>query len=242
VDRLLEATAVGYAAYKGNWPVLECLRLQNLNICIVPLSEYHGYKDLVLNRHWNIKEGYTKQFWHDFTTIRCSILVPAILGGDWEIVRALLKARYRPDALSLLAAIKRCTPAEITELIAHGAEVNTPTLHNLDTPLQLAVRFKRVDLVETLLNHGADVKARPAILVPTHDRWGHEPNELAPRSALQSAVEHSHLQLIDLLLAAGAKINGPWSQDAGATAVQLAAAKGHLGIARRLLELGAEVC
>jgi ankyrin repeat protein len=242
VDRLLEATAVGHAAYRGNWPVLECLlRLQNLNICIVPLSEYYGYQDLVLNRRWNLEEGYTKPFWHDFTTIRCSALVPAILGGDWEIVRALLKARYRPDALSLLAAIKGRTPAEITELIAHGAEVNTPARHDLDTPLQLAVRFKRVDLVQTLLNHGADVNAPPAVLVPTHDRWGYEPNELAPRSALQAAVEHSHLQLIDLLLAAGANINGPWSQDAGATAVQLAAAKGHLGIARRLLELGAEI-
>src|SRR5205823_4291850 len=101
---------------------------------------------------------------------------------------------YSPDALSLLVAIKRRTPADITELIAHGAEVNTLARYDLDTPLQLAVRLKRVDLVQTLLNHGADVNASPAACVPTHDRWGHEPNELAPRSALQAAVEHGHLQ------------------------------------------------
>jgi ankyrin repeat protein len=67
------------------------------------------------------------------------------------------------------------------------------------------------------------------------------PNELRPRSALQAAVEHGHLLLIDELLAAGADVNGPWAMDGGASALQLGAAKGYLGIARRLLELGRRI-
>ena len=43
------------------------------------------------------------------------------------------------------------------------------------------------------------------------------------------------------LLAAGARVDGLVSQDAGASALQLAAAKGFMGLAKMLLEAGADV-
>ncbi|KLJ05844.1 hypothetical protein EMPG_10733 [Blastomyces silverae] len=241
-DKLLEATAVGYAAYCTIWPVLKCLlNLGDLGECIVPLSGYYGYTDLILHYHYRLSEGYKRQFWYSDSMIRCSVFVPAILGRSWETVQSLLDVGYLPDALSLLVAIKKCTSVEVAKLISHGADVNARPHHNLDTPLQLACRLKHVQLVELLLSHGADVNAPAAVNVPTIDHWGEGSNELPPRSALQAAVEHGHLELIDTLLTAGADVNGQLSPDAGATALQLAAAKGYLGIAKQLLELGAEI-
>ncbi|PVH76909.1 ankyrin [Cadophora sp. DSE1049] len=243
VDRVLEATAVGIAAYKEHWPILEyLLHLQDLNTCIVPLSGYDGYKDLIQNCRSPIRDAYKEPFWHDSSMIQCSALVPAILGGNWEIVQALLQeGRYSPDPLTLLTAVNYSSLEEITELIAHGAEVNPRAQPYLDTPLQYAVRRKRVNVVKLLLTHGADVNATPAVDVPFLDSWGNELNDLPPRTALQAAVELGHLQLIDLLLDAGADVNQPLSPDTGATALQLAVAKGHLGIARQLVQLGAEI-
>ncbi|KAK2808312.1 hypothetical protein FQN50_004872 [Emmonsiellopsis sp. PD_5] len=243
---LLEATAVGYAAYMQDWDKLHCLLpLQIQSDCIVATSGYYGYSSLVLHRTYSLTNDYKAQFWHDHSLIRCSALVPAILSGSWEIVQAMLKAGYRPDALSLLVAIKRSSPADIAELIKHGADVNSRARRDLDTPLQLAVRFKRADLVQTLLSNGADVNAPPPVGVPLHNKLEDEPNELAPRTALQAAVERGHLEIIDILLAAGANVNGPLSLDlgrtVGATELQFAAAKGHLGIAKRLMELGAKI-
>ncbi|EEH40376.1 hypothetical protein PAAG_02431 [Paracoccidioides lutzii Pb01] len=242
VDRLFEGTAVGCAAYRASWPVLSCLLdLEELNTCIVPLRGYYGYTNLILHYHYLLGQNYKNQFWHDSSMIRCSALVPAIMRGNWEIVQSLLDARYRPDGLSLLVAIEKCTELEISKLISNGADVNARVHRDLDTPLQLASRRKRVELVRLFLDHGADVNALAAIGVPTLDHWGEGPNELPPRSALQAAVEHGHLELIEMLLAAGADVNGQLSPDAGATALQLAAAKGYLGIAKQLLERGAQI-
>ncbi|KAK2790452.1 hypothetical protein FQN53_009475 [Emmonsiellopsis sp. PD_33] len=242
---LLEATAVGRAAYLRDWDKLHgLLPLQIQSDCIVPTSGYVGYSNLVFHRTYYMTDCYKTQFWHDHSLIRCSALVPAILGGSWEIVQAMLKAGYRPDALTLLVAIKRPSPADIVELIKHGADVNSRARRDLDTPLQLAVRFKRADLVRTLLSNGADVNAPPPVCVPL-ETWDNEPNELAPRTALQTAVERGHLEIIDMLLTAGANANGPLALDSGrtvgATELQFAASKGHLGIAKRLMELGAKV-
>ncbi|KAK1451280.1 hypothetical protein CCUS01_11067 [Colletotrichum cuscutae] len=61
------------------------------------------------------------------------------------------------------------------------------------------------------------------------------------RSPLQQAVEDGNLTKIDLLLAAGADINAPAADHAGATALQLAAITGRLGIAKMLIDMGADV-
>ncbi|KAK0719427.1 hypothetical protein B0H67DRAFT_642783 [Lasiosphaeris hirsuta] len=46
---------------------------------------------------------------------------------------------------------------------------------------------------------------------------------------------------MEILIEAGANVNARPSRDAGATALQLAAAKGHLGVSKRLVNLGANV-
>ncbi|KAF3803906.1 hypothetical protein GCG54_00008409, partial [Colletotrichum gloeosporioides] len=61
------------------------------------------------------------------------------------------------------------------------------------------------------------------------------------RSPLQSAVENSHLYLIDLLLKYGSDVNTPATRRHGATALQLAAIGGRLGILRTLIDHGADI-
>lgn len=243
-DPVLEATAIGHTAFLGRRRILGLLlsEPQPPSSCIMPLEDYDGYKTLVLNYCGALGRAYEKEaFWYNTLAIRCSPLVPAILSGDWNVVHTLLQAKYLPDALTLLVSLHRCIPAQIMKLIAYGADVNIRARHDLDTPLQLAVRWKRENVVQTLLEHGADVNAPAPSSVPTQDLWNDDPNELVPRTALQLAVEHGQLKIIDMLLAAGADVNGQPSREAGATALQLAAMKGYLGLAKRLVDLGAEV-
>ncbi|EWY79857.1 hypothetical protein FOYG_17033 [Fusarium oxysporum NRRL 32931] len=55
------------------------------------------------------------------------------------------------------------------------------------------------------------------------------------------AVQVGNLDIIDLLLQAGAHLNSPPSFFGGATALQIAAIKGNLGLAKQLLDLGARI-
>ena len=238
-----EATAVGYAAFMGKSQILDLLlALGDLGQGMIPLSGYEGYRDLVENYKYRIRQRYEEEKqWYTRDGIPCSPLIPALLADNWTAVKKLLEAGYRMDPISFLTAIRLSGAKQIAHFIAHGANVNAHARHDLDTPLQLAVRFEHVDTTKLLLSHGADVNAPPAREVPMDGRYVDEPNSLMPRTALQMAVEHGHLELIDILLDADADVNGACAQDAGATALQIAAARGHLGIAKRLLELGAKI-
>ncbi|TDZ67335.1 B-cell lymphoma 3 protein [Colletotrichum trifolii] len=61
------------------------------------------------------------------------------------------------------------------------------------------------------------------------------------RSPLQQAVENGDLPMIDLLLEEGANVNQAAANYHGATALQLSAIKGYLGIAEVLIDRGAHV-
>ncbi|KAL0940337.1 Protein fem-1-like protein [Colletotrichum truncatum] len=97
-------------------------------------------------------------------------------------------------------------------------------------PGLLSECVKQNDLgnVRFLLSEGEDVNEDNS-----HVRYG--------RSPLQEAVEEGNLELVELLVKAGANVNTPAAKYGGATALQLAAIKGRLGIARELRELGANI-
>lgn len=58
---------------------------------------------------------------------------------------------------------------------------------------------------------------------------------------MQHAVELGNMEIFNLLLEHGADVNAPAADDGGVTALQIAAIQGYIGIARRLLDLGADV-
>ncbi|KAJ5741118.1 hypothetical protein N7493_000990 [Penicillium malachiteum] len=61
------------------------------------------------------------------------------------------------------------------------------------------------------------------------------------RTPLQLAVEKGNMEIFNILLTHGAKIDSPPAPHGGVTALQAAAIQGYVGIARRLLDLGADV-
>ncbi|PTB65863.1 ankyrin, partial [Trichoderma citrinoviride] len=61
------------------------------------------------------------------------------------------------------------------------------------------------------------------------------------RTVLQSAAESGHMNIVKLLLSAGADVNAEPADDGGGTALRAAAGEGHLDIVKLLLEAGADV-
>jgi ankyrin repeat protein len=94
--------------------------------------------------------------------------------------------------------------------------VNTSDAHGR-TPLMEAAAHGHTAVVEALLGHAADVRAR--------DRYGD--------NALLLAVRGGHPILVDRLLAAGADTNAADAN--GNTPLMVAAIKGHQAIAVRLM-------
>ncbi|KAL2794598.1 ankyrin repeat-containing domain protein [Aspergillus keveii] len=228
---LLEGTAAGYAALCDEEILDLLLPLGDLDKCIIPIN---GSKRLVALLSWEydwVTEQYSKLDWTKPGQMTVSILVPAILSRCWDNVERLLSKGCKADEFSILATIRFFDNDQVIQLLSAGARADR-RLKDFDSPLQLAARLGRVDVVETLLRHGANVND-PAAQTKTH--W------FLPRTVLQAATETGNQDLIDLLLEAGADVNGPPSPDGGATALQLAAIKGYLPIAQRLLDAGAQI-
>jgi ankyrin repeat protein len=251
-DPVLETTAVSMLAYycagKDASILVEILKdLQpQVGSCVIPFEDkYTNYISLPRGS-WQrslTKEYNVPDWWRKPELICCSPLLPLIsqeVKGRWALMKLLMNVGYRPDALCMWMAIHNLTAGEVELMIRHGGGVNQEVRHDLDTPIQVAARLGRDDVVEVLLKHGAEVNGLPPVLVPLFSP-GRDPSEFKPRSALQAAVEEGHLEIIDMLLAAGADVNGAISLDGGATALQCAAGKGFIGIAKTLIERGADI-
>jgi len=95
------------------------------------------------------------------------------------------------------------------------------------TALLSAIRKGKDELVNILINAGANVNARPQ----PFGGW----------TALQAAAKRGNIELVQFLLEAGAELNAPAHTDRGRTALQAAATEGHIEIVRLLLEARVDV-
>lgn len=171
----------------------------------------------------------------------------------------------RVRALTLLAAVKAGDIGEVERLIAAGAPVNAraPLVGSLDddyTPLGLAAREGRADIVRVLLDAGADPRRVVGLMggTPVHEAayFGHadvlramtekpgRAGTLAPEldaqglynglTALHDAVWHGHLEAARTLVDAGTRLD--LRTDAGLTPRELAVLYGYDDLARFLAE------
>lgn len=114
----------------------------------------------------------------------------------------------------------------VQTLLDEGADANGRTPRR-NTVFQTAVKKGNIDLIELLLNAGADMEA-------------YSPTD-APRTALQYAAQRGNTVVVRFLLERGANCNAPAADLMGATALQAAAIGGNLQITLMLLKAGANI-
>jgi ankyrin repeat protein len=126
--------------------------------------------------------------------------------ANFAVIRKLLDIGCDPNCIAAKAGYQR------------GAN---------ETAFLMAIWTKSKDLVQLMIDHGADVNRKATMGLK--------------RTPLQKAAEANSLELVTLLLGANADANGKPATRGGGTALQLAAIQGNCNIAAKLLECGADL-
>ncbi|KAK7427000.1 hypothetical protein QQZ08_006427 [Neonectria magnoliae] len=156
-----------------------------------------------------------------------SNVLEATAVGDEAIQawRDLLQRGYHADRLTWFHLATKNNLSMAQDLLDSNQRYTTDFWDencHIPNPLIEPIQDHNKELVVVLLEAGAGVNE-------------HNRNLYGSRSPLQSAAEVGDLDIV------GAEVNAPPAKDAGGTALQLAAIKGHLGLAKLLLDLGAHV-
>ncbi|CZR60330.1 uncharacterized protein PAC_10226 [Phialocephala subalpina] len=177
-----------------------------------------------------LKSNFDEFFWP-----RCGPpLQQAIRYSTPEMVRVLLDHGADPEAVSPHggrgAPVQEATNsgnAKMFRPLQHKAKRDTITNNASHTALQIACRDGHKDVVDLLLEYGADVNAAPA--------------KECGATALQYAAIRGYLGIAFALLENGANVNAPRAEDDGRTALEGAAEHGRIDMVRMLLNSGARV-
>jgi ankyrin repeat protein len=184
-------------------------------------------------------------------------LALACSSGNAPMVQRLLAAGADPNAAPtgepvLMTAARTGSVEAVKALLVHGANVNAKnTLHG-QTALMWAVANQHADIVQTLIETGADIHARSnvsRVFVSKANRYGGVTNAAAPdravanveqggSTALLFAARQGDLASARFLLAAGANVND--AEADGISALVMAAHSGQGALAAWLLDNGAD--
>jgi ankyrin repeat protein len=139
--------------------------------------------------------------------------------------RQCIKADQQTLDEAFFLAVIAGNEVEMKELVKRGANVNQADTKG-NTPLYEAAKEGKKDIVELLLNVGADVNKanREDATLPLH--WA-------------VAYAHAHKDIVKLLLKAGADINA--QSRFGYTALYVAVLNGHKDIIELLLNANADI-
>lgn len=186
-----------------------------------------GLKDLTINdlMQYSDKSHYSLLAW---VKTQSNSLVD-------ELYDQLICSYYRVDGIIDTSAVDKSgktilhwavlferSPEAISQLVAQKAHVDA-ACNNWASPLWFAACYNYLDLVNSLLDHGANIKTRGI-------------NATTP---LHIAAERGHRDTVIALLAKGAKVNAKSINSA--TPLYLAALNGHLDIVNTLLTQGANL-
>ncbi|KIW29891.1 uncharacterized protein PV07_05677 [Cladophialophora immunda] len=146
-------------------------------------------------------------------------------------------------ALDSLNLSKSDATAIVQPLLAQEADIN-PTCQTLGSPLGLALKTGKEQIVLDLLGRGADVN-RAGLTGHRRSGFEHERRDstLGRGTPLQEAAANGHAQIVRMLLDAGADVNAPAAGRSAypGTALQRASRGGHLEVVRLLLDKGADI-
>lgn len=130
--------------------------------------------------------------------------------------------RPEPDT-SLTIAVEGGELDTVRTLLAQGAAPDTPDRHGL-TALVRATRGGNLDIVSALLAAGASPNQNDGFV----NGW----------TPMMHAIHKSQPKVVDLLIEAGADVNGRAPN--GCTALMFAAGEGQLDVVKVLLDKGAD--
>jgi len=133
----------------------------------------------------------------------------------------------------------------VNALLSKGAEINVREPEREQTALMWAAAKKHPSVVASLVEHGADIKARsrkvelpPQIFAPTYSKYVYFPETKGDFTPLMFAAQSGDSESARILLSAGADPNE--STPEYGSALVLAAVNGHEDTALLLLEAGAD--
>jgi ankyrin repeat protein len=178
--------------------------------------------------------------------------------GHHEVLVKLIEAgaELQPALRHIVWAATSAPPHIVKRLLEAGANPNFETYAG--TPLYVASKLGRLEIVELLLEHGADrdtgsivgnplsaaVEAGHAEIVRVLLRAGAKlPLAYQRKPLLHLAADRADSKVLDALLEGGDEIDRRGSlttELTRATALIVAAARGHAAIVRRLLDRGAD--
>ena len=151
-----------------------------------------------------------------------SLLHQAVALGDLHLVRELFDKGASPQTENnegdtpLMCAAEANRWDIATELLEHGADVNTRRKNNDNTPLQLAAYSGRLDIVQGLLARGADINIGSPVafavsgghfnVVKTLLEHGADPDKTRfPETPVEEATREGRSDIVKILLEYGAK-------------------------------------
>ena len=250
-------TALMFAAFNGSEELIRLLLDAGRNVpggeAVTRLQDSEGWTALVFAAQKNTPEA-----------VKLLIDAEAQSGGpvlsekkmEVLLIDAVRKARLnvdmRRDSLFkalMVAASNNKDPQVIKLLTGVGADVNARDAHN-QTPLLLAVQRNCVEVVQAILDAGAEVDAtRDDIFDDLEKRVHDEPglhNALtsAGRGAngqtalIEAAEGNANPEILKALLNAGANVNAKNEYDQ--TALIFAAQDAPLNVVKLLLDAGAD--
>lgn len=183
----------------------------------------------------------------------------ACTNANAAMVDLLLAAGADPSAAvgtgetALMSCARTGNAEAVAALLAAGAGVNAAESEENQTALMWAVAQRHPDVVQVLLDHGAEVHRRSSVRrfvisrrLQSNLRYGErgrrygtdaEETDLGGYTALLFAARHGGVDSARLLLAAGANVND--TAPDGRSALLLAAHSGHRAFVRFLLAEGA---
>jgi ankyrin repeat protein len=145
-----------------------------------------------------------------------------------DILEAFLRGKHQQSRLgsALRAAVAIPNRPLIQLLLEKGADPGAQD--EFDTPLTICAAQNSVPIAEELIRRGADVNT-----------FHGSPDLNRGSTALVTAVDHGHSEMVDLLLENGAAVNR--TNATQRSALQAACRAGHVEIAKRLIDARADV-
>ncbi|CAL8100802.1 unnamed protein product [Calicophoron daubneyi] len=158
-------------------------------------------------------------------------LTLACSGGYVELVQLLLERgadrehRDKKSNTPLHTAVYANQRAVVALLLDYGAEIEAQVDRTKDTALSIACSHGRLEIVEELLNRGANKEHR----------------NISDYTPLSLAASGGYVEVIQLLLRHGAEINSRTGSKLGISPLMLASMNGHTNAVRLLLEHGSDI-